>query len=57
MPRKKEPEKYAVLGRKDCWHVYGLQGLPPKKFALVVSSILNGRHALIRTKLQDRTAI
>ena len=57
MPRKKEPEKYAVLGRKDCWHVYGLQGLPPKKFAFVVSSILNGRHDLIRTKLQDRTAI
>lgn len=57
MPRKKEPERYAVLGPKDCWHVYGLQGLTPAKFATVVGKILSGRHALIRTKVQDRAAI
>ena len=57
MPRKKEPEKYAVLGPKDCWHLYGLQALSPNKFASVVGKILNGRHYLVRTKSRDRAAI
>lgn len=54
MPRRKEPEKYAVLGPKDCWHVYGLQVLTPKKFANVVGEILRGRHTLVRTRPQER---
>lgn len=54
MPRKKKPEKYAVTGPKDCWHIYGLQVLTPKKFAKVVGEILRGRHTLVRTRVQDR---
>ncbi len=54
MPRKKEPEKFAVLGPKDCWHAYGLQVLAPKKFARVVGEILRGQHTLVRTKVSDR---
>jgi len=54
MPRKKKPEKYAILGPKDCWHTYGLQVLTPKRFAHVVSEILSGRHKLVRTQLPDR---
>lgn len=48
MPRRKESEKYAVLGEKDCWHLYGLQTLTPKKFAKVVGKILRGHHMLVR---------
>ena len=54
MPRRKEPVKYAFLGPKDCWHIYGLQVLTPKKFADVVGEILKGRHKLVRTQVQDR---
>jgi hypothetical protein len=54
MPRRKEPEKYAHLGPKDCWHVYGLQVLTPRKFADVVGEILKGRHTLVRTRIQNR---
>ena len=54
MPRRKEPEKYADLGPKDCWHIYGLQGLSPKKFANAVGEILKGRHDLIRTRGDSR---
>lgn len=57
MPRKKEPEKYAVLGPKNCWHLYGLQVLPPNKFANAVGEILKGRYTLIRTTVQDRPAL
>jgi hypothetical protein len=54
MPRRKEPVKYAFLGPKDCWHIYGLQVLTPKKFADAVGEILRGRHTLVRTHVQDR---
>lgn len=54
MPRRKEPVKYAFLGPKDCWHIYGLQVLTPKKFADVVGEILRGHHKLVRTQIQDR---
>lgn len=47
MPKRKEPEKFAVLGHKDCWHLYGLQVLSPNKFSKVVGKILSGKYALI----------
>ncbi len=54
MARKKEADKYAVLGKKDCWHLYGLQMLTPKKFSMVVGEILRGRHTLVRPGMQNR---
>lgn len=54
MPSKKKPEKFAVLGPKDCWHTYGLQALTPKRFAHVVSEILNGRHKLVKSQVPNR---
>ncbi len=57
MPKRKEPEKYAVLGPKNCWHIYGLQVLTPKKFATAVGEILRGRHTLVRTRPQNRAMI
>lgn len=57
MPRKKEPEKYAVVGPKDCWHLYALQVLAPKKFAQVVGEIMSGRHTLVKTRVQDRPVL
>lgn len=54
MPKRKEAEKFAVLGKKDCWHLYGLQVLTPNKFAAVVGKILNGNHSLVRPKLDNR---
>jgi len=54
MPRRKEAEQYAVVGEKDCWHLYGLQALAPSKFALVVGNVLKGRYWLINPKVPDR---
>ena len=47
MPKRKQAEKYAAVGEKDCWHLYGLQVLTPNKFSDVVGKILQGRYNLI----------
>ncbi|HVP06869.1 MAG TPA: hypothetical protein VMS71_03430 [Candidatus Acidoferrum sp.] len=57
MPKRREAEKFAVTGEKDCWHSYGLQGLTPNRFALVVTNILKGRYVLVNPRLQDRATI
>lgn len=54
MPKRKGREQFAELGKKDCWHTYGLQILSTPKFAKVVDSILNGRYSLITAKITDR---
>ncbi len=51
MPKRKEEEKFAILGEKDCWHSYSLQMLTPAKFSSVVGNILNGKYSLIIAKL------
>ncbi len=56
MPRRKEAEKFAVLGKKDCWHLYGLQVLTPNKFASVVGKILKGSHTLVAPRVGDRVS-
>jgi len=53
MPKRKEAEQFAKLGEKDCWHLYGLQVLPPNKFAFVVSKVLRGNYALIKPRIQN----
>ena len=53
MPKRKENEKFARLGKKDCWHSYSLQMLTPSKFNKVVGSILRGQYILIRAKGGD----
>lgn len=54
MPKRKEAEKFAILGEKDCWQLYGLQGLAPNKFAQVVTQVLAGRFVLVNTREQAR---
>jgi len=54
MPRRKEAEKFAVRGKKDCWHLYGLQVLTPNKFATVVGKILRGHHTVIGPRITER---
>jgi hypothetical protein len=49
MPKRKEGERYAALGEKDCWHLYGLQVLTPRKFASVVGKVLQGRYSLVNS--------
>jgi len=56
MPKRKENEHFALLGKKDCWHTYGLQVLSTQKFARVVTSILNGRHTLITARFLNRNS-
>ncbi len=51
MPKRKENQKFASLGEKNCWHSYGLQMLTPTKFSHVVSKILRGRYMLISSRL------
>jgi len=50
MPLRKEAENFARVGKKDCWHPYGLQGLAPDKFAVVASQILKGDFNLLMLK-------
>jgi hypothetical protein len=50
MPTRKEPQEYAKVGSKDCWHPYGLQSLSPEKFVSVVSRILKGKFELLELK-------
>lgn len=57
MPKRREAEKFAAAGEKDCWHSYGLQGLSPNRFASVVTQILKGRYMLVNPRLQDRATI
>ncbi len=47
MPKRKEPEKFAKRGEKNCWHPYSLQFLSPSKFNLVVGKILGGQYDLL----------
>lgn len=54
MPKRKEAETFATVGRKDCWHSYSLQNLSPNRFAQVVGKILNGKYILVRRGLDDR---
>lgn len=46
MPKRKKREEFAALGKKDCWHLYGLQMLSPAKFAAVVGKVLQGQCSL-----------
>lgn len=50
MPARKEADKFAKVGIKDCWHPYGLQGLSPEKFVNIASRILRGKLELLRLK-------
>ena len=50
MPKRKEPEQFAVKGTKDCWHLYSLQMLQPAKFSVVVGKILQGNYSLVLTE-------
>lgn len=57
MPKRKEAEKFASTGEKDCWHSYSLQSLSTGRFAQVVTSILKGQYVLINSRMQDRAAV
>jgi len=57
MPPRKEAEKFAVVGTKDCWHPYGLQGLNPDKFVKVVSRILTGKFELLELKWEKEIGL
>jgi hypothetical protein len=54
MPKRKTDDTFAVLGRKDCWHLYNLQALTPVKFTTVVGKILSGHYMLVTTKSDKR---
>lgn len=51
MPKRKEEEKFAIMGKKDCWHSYSLQMLQPSKFSKVVGNILRGNYSLVISKI------
>jgi hypothetical protein len=57
MPKRKEAERFAAVGTKDCWHSYGLQVLSPTKFAFVVGQILKGRYTLVNQRTENRGTV
>ncbi|MBK7141139.1 MAG: hypothetical protein IPH75_03530 [bacterium] len=56
MPKRKEAEVFADVGKKDCWHSYSLQVLAPGKFARVVGNILKGNYVLVNSRMEDRAS-
>lgn len=56
MPKRKEAEVFANVGKKDCWHSYSLQVLAPGKFARVVGNILQGKYVLVNPRMEDRAS-
>ncbi len=50
MPKRKQTEKFASSGEKDCWHPYSLQVLTPSKFTAVVGQIMQGRYMLLSSR-------
>lgn len=57
MPKRKEPEKFAPKGEKECWHPYSLQILTPSKFTAVVGKILIGQYDLMKPGFEGRNLI
>jgi hypothetical protein len=57
MPKRKEAERFAAVGVKDCWHSYSLQTLAPNKFAQVVGQILKGQCTLINNRVENRASM
>ena len=57
MPKRKEPEKFAPKGEKDCWHPYSLQLLTPTRFTAVVGKILVGQYDLMKPNFEGKTLI
>lgn len=57
MPKRKEAERFAAVGAKDCWHSYSLQSLSPNKFARVVGQILKGQYVLINNRVENRASM
>ncbi len=57
MPKRKEPEKFALKGDKDCWHPYSLQVLSPSKFSVVVGKILGGQYGLLVSRAGKRATV
>ncbi len=55
MPKRKGKQRFDKMGENDGWHVYGLQVLTAAKFTRVVGKILQGRYALISSRLEERT--
>jgi hypothetical protein len=47
MRRYTKRETFAETGPKDHWHPYGLQGLRPEKFIVVVDAIIQGHQRLL----------
>lgn len=46
------PRRFAkrTASPKECWHAYGLQALPPTKFATIVKKIMLDPSMLITTR-------
>ncbi|MBD3331212.1 hypothetical protein GF356_00055 [candidate division GN15 bacterium] len=54
MPRRKELPKYERPVSKDTYHTFGLQGLPPRQFTVVVRRILKGQNRLVTCRGNGR---
>lgn len=57
MPRKKIIEQYERPREKSHWHTFGLQSLPPARFASVTAKILQGRYVLITSHQTNGKAV
>ncbi len=55
MPKRKKAIDYAVKGKKELWHPYGLQALTADKFTKVTNCILDGRFMLLGLRYQPES--
>lgn len=57
MPKRKEAEEFVPIGKKDVWHLYGLQVLTPNKFAQVVGKILQGNYSVVNPGVSNKQSV
>lgn len=56
MSRKKSSRPAEKAGKKNLWHLYGLQALTPAKFIQVVNAVLLRRYTLIGEPRREETS-
>jgi len=57
MPDRKKKDTRIPVKSKDCWHSYGLQSLPPSRFAVVIGKILSNHHRLIAPRRERNSLV
>lgn len=57
MPNRPRKFSRRTVNSKECWHTYGLQSLPPAKFASVVKKIMLDPSLLVAARANETLGV